>query len=82
MQLSLIQFTDGNTLHLSPSQYIHNCSMKGEPLLCIEVLWTRKQIQLDDGTWKLISVPKTERILESQELLDQDMSTLSNLSED
>lgn len=36
-----------------------------------EVLWTRKQIQLDDGTWKLISVPKTERILESQELLDR-----------
>lgn len=36
-----------------------------------EMLWTRKQIQLDDGTWKLISVPKTERILESQEFLDR-----------
>ena len=36
-----------------------------------EVLWTRKQIQLDDGTWKLISVPKTKRILESQEFLDR-----------
>ena len=36
-----------------------------------EMLWTRKQIQLDDGTWKLISVPKTGRILESQEFLDR-----------
>jgi hypothetical protein len=36
-----------------------------------EMLWTRKQIQLNDGSWKLVSVPKSDRIAESQEFLDR-----------
>jgi hypothetical protein len=36
-----------------------------------EMLWTRKQIQLSDGTWKLISVPKSDDIVRTQEFLDR-----------
>jgi hypothetical protein len=36
-----------------------------------ESIWTRKQIQLDDGTWKLVSIPKSDHMTESQEFIDR-----------